>query len=88
MPTYTFLNKDTGEEFTDFMSISALEEYLASNPNIQQVPCAPAIVDPVGLGITKPPSDFLKNVIGKVKHNQAGASSAALERRWHIPREH
>ena len=34
MPTYRFLNNNTGEEFEDFMSISALEQYLKENKNI------------------------------------------------------
>ena len=31
MPTYKFLDKNTGKEFLEFMSISALGDYLAAN---------------------------------------------------------
>jgi len=37
MPTYKFLNNDTGEEFEEFMSISALDAYLEENKNITQL---------------------------------------------------
>ena len=37
MPTYTFFNKRTRKEFTDFMSISEKEEYLDKNHHISQV---------------------------------------------------
>ena len=37
MPTYTFFNKRTRKEFTDFMSISEKEEYLEKNHHISQV---------------------------------------------------
>ena len=36
MPTYRFVNNETGEEYEDFMSISALETYLSENPNVTQ----------------------------------------------------
>ena len=36
MPLYTFMNKDTDETFTEFMSMSQREEYLSQNPNITQ----------------------------------------------------
>lgn len=36
MPLYTFMNKDTDETFTEFMSMSKREEYLSQNPNITQ----------------------------------------------------
>ena len=37
MPTYTFHNKKTGEEFTKLMTISEMEEYLSKNKHISQV---------------------------------------------------
>ena len=58
MPTYTFLNKDTNETFEKFMSISEREEYLQDNPNIEQTLNAPAIGDPVRLGVKKTPDGF------------------------------
>ena len=43
MPTYTFHNKVTGETWDEFLSLSAREELL-KNPDIQQVPTAPAFI--------------------------------------------
>lgn len=36
MPEYTFKNEDTGEHFTEVMSMSAREEFLKDNPNMTQ----------------------------------------------------
>ena len=37
MPTYRFVDENTGEEFDEFMSISAKDVYLKDNPNFRQV---------------------------------------------------
>lgn len=37
MPTYVFVNTKTKKQFEEFMSISAREQYLKDNPDIQQV---------------------------------------------------
>ena len=70
MPTYRFKNNDTGEEFEDFMSISALEVFLTENPNVTQlVNGAPMIAS--GRGMGKPQQvfrDLLKDM--KKKHSQ------------------
>ena len=42
MPTYAFRNKKTDEQFEKFMSISAKEQYLAENQDIEQVLQVPA----------------------------------------------
>ena len=70
MPTYKFLNNSTGEEFEDFMSISALDQFLSENPNVVQlINGAPAISS--GRGMGKPDSgfrDLLKDM--KKKHSK------------------
>ena len=38
MPYYNFKNKETGEEFEEFFTMSGREEYLKNNPHIQQTP--------------------------------------------------
>ena len=48
MPVYTFQNKQTEEEWTDIMSISAKEQYLIENPNIQQLLTSLNMVSGVG----------------------------------------
>jgi hypothetical protein len=45
MPNYLFRNKQTNEEWEDFMGISACDEYLEQNPHIERlVNGAPMIV--------------------------------------------
>ncbi len=85
MPTYHFRNNVTGEEFEDFMSISAKEKYLEENTDIEQMLTSLNLVDPVGIGVTRPPSDFSKYVLGRIKETAPGP---ALEKRWSIQREH
>jgi len=87
MPTYIFRNIETAEITQTFMSIKELDGYIEANPHLQQVPTAPAIVDPVNIGITKPPSDFQKGIIGRMKESIPGVNKDALEKRWTIPRE-
>jgi len=63
------MNTETGEEHTEFMSISALETYLSENPKVVQlVNGAPMITSGVG---GKPDSgfrDLLKDM--KKKHSK------------------
>jgi hypothetical protein len=78
MPSYLFLNNDSGEEFTDFMSISQLEIFLKENPNITQlVNGAPMIGTNTFVGKSgKPDSgfrDILKNI--KKKHSRGFTKS-------------
>lgn len=70
MPTYRFVNNETGEEFEEFMSISALNEYVKENPHLTQlVNGAPLVAS--GRGMGKPDQgfrDLLKDM--KKKHSQ------------------
>ncbi|CAB4143420.1 hypothetical protein UFOVP447_143 [uncultured Caudovirales phage] len=50
MPTYTFRDKTTGEEWDEFLSFSGREERL-KDPNIEQVPCAPVLISGIS-GVT------------------------------------
>ena len=67
MPTYEFINKETGEHFEKFMGISAKEEYLKENPHIHQtMTVAPATVSGIsGSGQNKVPTGF-GEVLSKV----------------------
>lgn len=59
MPTYKFLDKNTGKEFLEFMSISALGDYLAANPHLEQrVHGAPMISSHRGGDRAKPDGGF------------------------------
>lgn len=83
---YSFIDTETEEEFELEMPYDELKGFLEANPNLNQT-FRMNIVDPVGAGISKPPSDFQKYILGKVKEKAPGANKAALEKRWHIPRE-
>ena len=66
MPLYSFLNTETGEEFESFMSMSAREEYLKTNPTIQSVVTSAAIVS--GVSITGKVPDGFKEVLSLFIH--------------------
>ena len=48
MPTYSFRNNDTGEEWEEFFSISGKEEFLKENDHIVQLPSLISIIGDVG----------------------------------------
>ena len=64
MPTYKFLNNDTGEEYDEFMSISDLDVYLKENNVTQLVNGAPSIVS--GRGMGKPDAGF-RDILKRIK---------------------
>ena len=72
MPTYIFRNKDTGEEFEKLMSISAREEFLQQNTNIETVISTPMVVDSVRVGARKRDSGF-KEVLQKIHERTPGS---------------
>lgn len=51
MPTYKFKNTETKEEFEEFMSIRALEEYLLENPHLEQMPTSVKILHERGTNL-------------------------------------
>jgi len=66
MPTYKFLNNETGEEYEEFMKISELDTYLESHPNVCQQLTAPALHS--GRGMGKPDAGF-RDVLKQIKKN-------------------
>lgn len=66
MPTYSFINTTTGEEFDMFMSYSARETYLNENPNIQSQVTAAAIVSGVSTSTQYRVPNGFKEVLSKV----------------------
>lgn len=65
MPTYTFRNRDTGEDFDKFMSISAREEYLRDNPHLDPIIGQVNIVHERGTNLKV--SDGFREVMSKIK---------------------
>lgn len=77
MPTYAFRDNNTGEEWQDFMSISALDEYLAANPHITQlVNGAPMIAS--GRGMGKPDQGFRDLLKDMKKKHSKGISRSTI----------
>jgi len=71
MPTYIFKDKETGEEFEKFMSISARETYLEENPNLQTViSSSTAVIESARLGRMKPDQGF-RDLLTSMKNNKS-----------------
>ena len=85
MPTYTFRHKETQEVIEEVLRMSELDPWKEAHPDYEQVhESVIAIGDPVRLGITKPPSDFQKEIIGRV----ARMPGADISSRFGIPKEY
>jgi len=76
MPSYLFLNNDTGEEYEDFMTMSACETFLEENPHITQlVHGAPMIVS----GVSRKPEAGFRDLLKDIKkRNQKGISRSTV----------
>lgn len=83
MPRYNFENINTGEELEVEMKIAELDEFKKNNPELRQVLNKMNMGDPVKLGITKPPSEFQRDVIGKIHKNTPGSQIGSTSR-WDI----
>jgi hypothetical protein len=77
MPTYRFLNNETGEEYEEFMKISELDVYLETNPHITQlINGAPMIHS--GRGMGKPDQAFRDLLQEMKKKNSGGLSKSTI----------
>lgn len=77
MPTYRFLNEDTGEVYEEFMKISELEVYLEENKNIKQLlNGAPALYS--GRGMGKPDDGFRDLLKEMKKKNSKGITRSTI----------
>lgn len=63
MPTYSFKDTNTGEEWTDMMSISDMQKLLSDNQNIVTIPKSSTIVR----GVNHKPDNGFREVLQKVK---------------------
>lgn len=67
MPFYSFLNKITNEETEELMTEEEKETFLKDNSHITQIFTKISIGDSVRLGVTKPPPEFMKGIIGRMQ---------------------
>jgi len=56
VPTYNFINTETEEEYSLFLTMSECDQYLKDNPHIQQILAMPALVS--GRSMQKPDKGF------------------------------
>ena len=79
MPSYTFKNLNTDEEFTTIMSMNEREEYVKGNPHMQQViHSAPALGDSIRLGLKKPDNGFRDRLKEIKKTHSRGLTKATI----------
>lgn len=64
MPTYTFCNVDTQEEFELFMSVSAYDQYKKENPKHEPIIGMTNIVS----GANKKPDQGFRDVLKEIKN--------------------
>lgn len=84
MPVYTIENIDTGETEDVMMSYSEFEVLLKENKKIRHVIKPIAVVDAIRTGVSKPPADFQKHVIGRIKDKHP---LGKYEKRWQLAKE-
>ena len=85
MPSYTYHDTKKNEDATLSMSMSEMEKFEKNNPHMQRIYNIMNIVDPAGIGVSKPPTDFSKHVLGRIKANNP--QSVIGSGRWSIPKE-
>jgi hypothetical protein len=74
MPTYTFLNTETGDLSDHFMSYTKLDEFKENNPTLKQQIGAPAIIG--GHGDRAKTSSGFKEVMSKIGEAHPGSEVA------------
>jgi hypothetical protein len=81
MPTYTYVNKVTGETWEEFSTIATMEEKLEANRDLDVLCGLPHMGDPMRFGkISKRPDnhshfrDVIKTIKSKHPHNTIDGS--------------
>jgi len=86
MPNYSYRIVETGQTIELTMSISEMEEFEKKYPKLyERIYHSVNVVDPAGIGVSKPPEDFSKHVLGRIKAGNHGSEIG--NGRWKIPRE-
>jgi hypothetical protein len=86
MPNYTFRHRKNGKLKILEMKMAEREDWIKNTPDWEQTIENITVVDPVGIGVTKPPSDFQKYILGPIKEKM-GNNNIVGERRWDIQKE-
>lgn len=72
MPTYSFINQATGEVEDHFMRISELDDFKKTNPHLESIVSAPAIVG--GVSVRDKQSDGMKEVFSRIAEKNPGSN--------------
>lgn len=70
MPTYLIRNKKTGETTEQFMSISAKEELLKNDINLEQVFTTPIVIS----GVSSKPDSGFRDILKSIKTRNPGSN--------------
>jgi len=74
MPTYNFIDTETGEKIEKIMTWSKREEFLKENPQLDVVIFAPALVSSRGGTNDQKAGDGWKEVLSKVAEKHPGSA--------------
>ena len=80
MPIYTFENIKTGKEYTEQMSMTQLDEYLANNKDVRQIFTTLNIVGGVS-GLTHKPDSGWNDTLQKIAEKHPGSPLAEKYRK-------
>lgn len=72
MPTYNFINAQTGEVEEHFIKMSELDDFKTTHPHLDQLVSAPAIVGGVTLRDKRP--DGFKEVMSRIAEKNPGSN--------------
>lgn len=72
MPTYKFRNRITGEEWEDFMGISAADKYLEENPDIERLVNGFPMMASSAMGGKTKPDDSFRDILKEMKKKTSG----------------
>ena len=76
MPTYTFYNKKTKQEYDEFMSMDGREEYLKNNSHIIQVPVVVALAGDHIMGVGPKVDDGFNERMEQISNSNPGSPLA------------
>ena len=69
MPTYTFMNLESGMEYDEVMSMSEYDEYMKDNPNVERVYQPVAIAGDHMMGVGPKTDSGFNDVMGNIADN-------------------
>ena len=71
MPTYTFEDTNTGEQFDKFMSMSAIDQFKKDNPHLKSIiTSGQPVIEAARLGRMKPDQGF-RDILTSMKENKS-----------------